>query len=206
MACRQFHYWGHVEGLWHLNGMASLKTPKVARAPLPPMSQSDAKRALANCASPLTYRIAYGGLLAGLRISESAQLSEQTWRDGWLTVIGKGNKKRRVPVHPELEPVRDEILAASPNRRTLEVTWTRYRDRHELRTVEHTNATTHSLRRTFATTMYDQGVPWEVVARLLGHGEDVTASYAKIADGALQEAVGMVNYHRGEPVQGRLFE
>lgn len=206
VACRQFHYWGNVEGLWHLNGMASLKTPKVARAPLPPMDQNNAQRALSHCASPLTFRIAYGGLYAGLRISESEQLSEDTWRDHWLTIIGKGNKKRRIPVHPELAKVRPLILAKSPNRRTLEVTWTRYRDRHELVTIEGTKATTHSLRRTFATTMYDEGVPWEQVARLLGHGEDVTASYARISDDDLESDVKVVRYNRGEPIQGRLFE
>lgn len=200
VACRQFHLWGNVEGLWALNGMVALKTPKVPKQVLPPMSAQEARRALAHCDSPLRYRLAYLGLYAGLRVSESAQIDREAWHGGWLTVWGKGSKKRRVPVHPELEKVREIILSRSPNRRTLEVTWTRYRDRLDLKTIEGTKATTHTLRRTCASEMY-RSAPWEVVAKVLGHGADVTASYAQIPDADMQAAIGSIYYMRGQPVQ-----
>jgi len=42
------------------------------------------------------------GLYLGLRRSEIAQLRWDAFSDGWVTVNGKGRRKRTLPVHPKL--------------------------------------------------------------------------------------------------------
>ncbi len=206
VAVRSFHSFGVLEGLWETDGgIMAMKTPKVPRAPLAPCDSMTAKKVLASCKSPIDYRIAYLGLYGGLRISESSQITSLHWRNDWLVFIGKGNKKRRVPVHPELKSVQDIILSRQPNRRTMEVTWTRLRDKIGAKDIDGKRATTHSLRRTAATTMYSKGTPWEVVAKVLGHGEDVTASYARISDLNLRDAIHTIDYFDGDPAQLVLF-
>lgn len=205
VACRQFHYWGNTSGHWKLNGLASLKTPKVPKRKLPPMTSHMACMVLGLSHTPLLARISFLGLYAGLRIAESASITPQMWFRDRLVFIGKGNKEREVPVHPELLKVKDLILSRQPERRTLESTFSRFTRLHNIRDLKRNFATTHTLRRTFGTEMYDvRGVPWEIVARLLGHGEDVTAQYASIGWDRLEASVWSVNYHSG-PVQLSFF-
>lgn len=75
------------------------------------------------------------------------------------------------------------------------------RNRLRLTDLEGGLVTPHTLRRTFASTMYEAGAPWEVCARALGHGEDVTALYARISWDRLEKAVGNVRYWDGVPRQ-----
>lgn len=205
VAFRQFHLWGHSAGHWKLNGIASLKTPKVPRRKLPPISSYMALKCLAHANSPILYRICYLGLYGGLRVAEQASMDGSMWRSDVLDFIGKGAKPREVPVHPELAKVRPAILSKHPaNQHVLESTFWRFVRLHEIRDTKGKYATTHSLRRTAGTTMYRKGTPWEVVAKLLGHGEDVTALYADIDEEMMRKGIWTINYHDG-PVQLSLF-
>lgn len=208
VAFHQFHDFGVTDGLWKRNGISTLKTPKVPREPKAPLRQEDAYHLLTQALSPVQARICYLGLYAGLRVKEIAGVREEHWQGDTLVVtadIAKAQKKRRVPVHPELAQHKRLILSCSPTKNTCGQMFTVLRNRLKMTDTDGKPATTHTLRRTFATTMYRSGVPWEVVAKLLGHGSDVTAMYARISDEAMREGVETVRYWDGVPVQGVLF-
>ena len=206
VAMHRFHEWGAQEGLWELNGILAVPSPKV-RLPLKaPLSLESARRVIEEAKRPLEKRVVLLGLYAGCRISESAEMDETHLAGGWLTFTGKGNKKRRVPVHPELANEIDDVLSFRPSsKQVLHSSFARLRDRIGLLDEEGETATSHTLRRTCGSALYDAGVPWEVVARLLGHGADVTARYAKIRPDVLKDSIAKLDYYKGQPVQGTLF-
>ena len=178
--------------------------PFSPRAPLP---LHEARKLLEACERPLEFRVIYLGLYAGTRISESASIGEREWRRDRLVFVGKGAKERTVPIHPELERMRSEILSAKPSSvQVLHSSFARLRDRVEAIDCAGDSARSHSLRRTFADFLYDKAdVPQEVVAALLGHGAKVTALYAPVRFDRMKDSVQRVNYYSGEPVQLSLF-
>lgn len=203
---RSYRKFGAVEGAWRLNGELGLQTPKVPKERRAPLDQTDAHRLLMHSVSSVQARVAYLGLYAGLRIKEIAGIREEHWLDGWLIVspeIAKAQKKRTVPVHPELEKHRDLILRSSPTKGTCGVMFSRLSRKLDLFDIEGKQATPHTLRRTCATAMYrdGNGAKWEVVKKVLGHEEDVTAIYTWIGDGLMQEAVESIHFSDGKPVQ-----
>jgi site-specific recombinase XerD len=188
------------------NGISHLKTPKVVHNKAAPIHHSDAHRLLAEARSPIEVRTTYLGLYAGLRVAESTALREENWLGDSLVFLGKGSKKRKVPVHPELAKVREEILGRPPASKTSAgVIFGRLRDRLDLRDTEGKRATPHTLRRTFSSALYGSGATWEIVGTLLGHELGTTDSYVRIGDGLIKEAVGRVEYRDGQPVQLTLF-
>ena len=204
VAFHQFHDYGVVEGAWKRNGIASLKTPKVARNIKPPLDTVSAHTLLANSVTGVTARITYLGLFAGLRIREATLLREEHWQGDAIVVpaeIAKGGKKRKIPVHPELQEAKELVLSRTPTDTTMQVMFGRLRERFGVTDMEGGRATPHTLRRTFGSEMYRRGVPWEVVAKLLGHGGDVTALYARIGWDKMTEAVALLSYTDGKPVQ-----
>ncbi|MGH9178819.1 MAG: tyrosine-type recombinase/integrase, partial [Acidimicrobiales bacterium] len=52
------------------------------------------------------------GLYLGLRREEVATLRWDAFRDGWVTIVGKGDRSRSLPVSPKVA----ELLAAHPRR------------------------------------------------------------------------------------------
>lgn len=208
-AYKQLHMWALLEEApWADPAMLGVKSiPEPKRMPKPPISLLDARRLLAHCGTPNEYRVAYLGLFAGLRISESATISHENLFGDRLTFIGKGDKERTVPVHPELGKVLPIILTKQPRSEgVLEGVMKRLRERHEIRDLKGRPATTHSLRRTCADFMYDKaGVPREVVKTILGHGSEVTDLYAPVRFGKMKEAIDAIDYSLGEPVQLSLF-
>lgn len=207
VAVRQFHAWGALEGYWDRNGIADVPTPRNPRDPRPPMSVAEAHRMLTEARNPLEKRAVGLGFYAGTRAIESAErIGPREWQPDRLTFVGKGNKKRSVPVHPELALIRDEILSEQPGSKDVLIgAFTRLRDRIDASDVEGKPATTHSARRTFASQVYDLGAPWEVVQKLLGHGGDVTGFYAEIVWAKLVDAVAPLDYSVKVPVQMHLF-
>jgi integrase len=113
VAIKPFHKWGVLEELWPANGILGLRGPKLIRNPRPALERDEARTVLSLCKRPNDYRLAYLGLYAGLRISESASITENEWRGDKLRFTGKGRKVREVPVHPELAAKRVIILSHS---------------------------------------------------------------------------------------------
>ena len=188
------------------NGIKYLKTPKVPYNKKPPIHPWDAHRLLAQPMSPIVTRVVYLGLYAGCRIEESTNMEWHNWRSDGLYFEGKGGKRRKVPIHPELERVKEIILSRKPASKTSAgVLFGRLRDKLDLRDVEGSRATPHSLRRTFSTALYAVKTPWEVVGTLLGHDIGTTDSYVQIGEDVMREAVEKVEYLGAEGVQLQLF-
>lgn len=206
VALRAFHEWGALEGYWPLNGIRAVKTPRVIQSPRSPVSMEGARRLIEACQTANETRVVFCGLYGGLRISETTKLTEREWRFDRLKFAGKGSKVREVPVHPELQKVKSEILGTVPKSAgVLQSSLERLRERTEVTDLDGRPVPSHALRRTFASTLYEQGTPYEVVAKLLGHGADVTARYARIPWDRMEECVKSLDYYEGEAIQLELF-
>lgn len=179
------------------------RTPKLARTLPRPLSETDAARTLeeatnndvewlaARDAALLT--LLYG---AGLRISEALALKRGDAPLGeWLTVLGKRNKERMVPVLPVMRDAIADYMAAVPfagepgsalflSRRgkpmsARDAQALMQRLRSALGLAE--SATPHALRHSFATHLLSNGGDLRAVQELLGHASlSTTQTYTEI--------------------------
>src|SRR5580658_2635313 len=144
---------------------------------------------------------------SGLRLAElrGVRLEHLHLEAGFLTVIGKGNKERVVPVgrkaiaaiHRYLEAGRHFLLTArSPahlflNRRGLpfahSTMWTRIKRRVRRAEIGR-NVTPHALRHSFATHLLENGADLRVIQELLGHANiSTTEVYTHVTTSRLRD-------------------
>lgn len=206
-AARQGHRWAATMGLCELNGVMAVAAPKVPRQKRkPPVSLETARRLLQAATSPYEARVVYLGLYAGTRISESARMGGVNDGGDRLRFIGKGNVERDVPIHPALREQLPLIFSKRPpSVATLNVTFQRLRERTHALDAMGNPATSHRLRATCATTMYQAGVPWEVADTVLGHVLGMGDRYIEIDFDRLKDAVSSLDYFAGIPTQLHLF-
>lgn len=148
----------------------------------------------------------------GMRVSELAGLLDAAVdvEDGTITIIGKGNRQRRVFVPDELKSLlcdyrlargtssADTFLvnsrgeAASPQmiRRLVRV--------HGERSAVRDRVTPHMFRHSVATYLLEEGVDIRYVQRLLGHRSiSTTEIYTHVADAALKVRITERHPRRG---------
>jgi integrase/recombinase XerC len=179
------------------------RTPRLARTLPRPLSERDAARTLEEAANNDVAWIAArdGALLtllygAGLRISEALALKRGDAPFGeWLTVLGKRNKERAVPVLPVMreavahyvEHVPFAVAADGPlflSRRgkpmsARDAQHLMQRLRSALGLSE--SATPHALRHSFASHLLANGGDLRAVQELLGHVSlSTTQTYTEI--------------------------
>ena len=175
------------------------------------IARSDLRRLLRNEAAPdgqtfseLTAYVATELLFAtGMRVSELASLLDHAvdLEEGTITIIGKGNRQRRVFVPDEIKSllgdyraVRDRCAsdagtflvnsrgaAASPQmiRRLVRI--------HGERCAVRDRVTPHMFRHSVATYLLEEGVDIRYVQRLLGHRSiSTTEIYTHVADASLK--------------------
>ncbi len=175
------------------------------------IARADLRRLLRNDAAPagqtfndLTAYIATELLFAtGMRVSELASLLDRAvdLDDGTITIVGKGNRQRRVFIPEEIKAllgdyraVRDRAsaeaetflvnsrgAAASPQmiRRLVRI--------HGERCAVRDRVTPHMFRHSVATYLLEEGVDIRYVQRLLGHRSiSTTEIYTHVADAALK--------------------
>jgi integrase/recombinase XerD len=144
---------------------------------------------------------------SGLRAAElrGVRLEHLHLEAGFLTVIGKGNKERVVPVgrtavaaiNRYLEAGRPKLLTAkSPanlflNQRGLpfaaSTLWTRIKARVRRADIGR-NVTPHSLRHSFATHLLENGADLRVIQELLGHANiSTTEVYTHVTASRLRD-------------------
>lgn len=144
---------------------------------------------------------------SGLRLQELCALRiEQLHLDaGFVTVIGKGNKERVVPVgrhavsalrrylevgRPVLVKPRSPGQVFLTQRGTGFATvtlWLRIKKRARLAGIER-NVTPHMLRHSFATHLLEHGADLRVIQEMLGHSSIATTEvYTQVAGTRLQE-------------------
>jgi integrase/recombinase XerD len=144
---------------------------------------------------------------SGLRVAElrGVRLEHLHLEAGFLSVIGKGNKERVVPVgrkavqaiHRYLEVARPKLLTKkSPanlflNRRGLpfaaSTLWTRIKRRVRRAEIGR-NVTPHALRHSFATHLLENGADLRVIQELLGHADiSTTEVYTHVTPSRLRD-------------------
>jgi integrase/recombinase XerD len=147
------------------------------------------------------------GYASGLRLSELCHIRlEQLHLDaGFISVIGKGNKERVVPVGSKaidalqryLESGRPKLVKPrSPGNVFLTqrgsafagvTLWLRIKNRVKLAGMER-NVTPHMLRHSFATHLLAHGADLRVIQELLGHASIATTEiYTHVTSKRLQE-------------------
>jgi integrase/recombinase XerC len=165
-------------GKGKVGALAAVRAPKVPKTLPKPLSVSSAKRltdvdlrageerepwVFARDAAILA--LLYG---SGLRISEALGLTREAvpapGQGDSITVRGKGNKARMVPVlHMVLQLITDYVAPLSP--RIVQLTMARLRGALGLPET----ATPHALRHSFATHLLARGGDLRAIQELLGH-------------------------------------
>jgi integrase/recombinase XerD len=144
---------------------------------------------------------------SGLRLSElrNLRLEQMHLEAGFITVIGKGNKERVVPVgQPAIRALNRYLEAGRPKLTTPKTPgnvfltrrgtafaavtlWLRIKHRVHRAGVER-NITPHMLRHSFATHLLEHGADLRVIQELLGHASiGTTQVYTHVTGNRLRE-------------------
>jgi site-specific recombinase XerD len=178
---------------------SSLRLREPRRLPTA-LSQSEAAELLGSFRSWRDRAIAGLMLYCGLRSAEVLALDVADVDIGgrWLTVMGKGQRQRRVPLdadvasgiqvyllaeRPESDSARLFLVAKGPNRGApLTAAGLRTVFRYHRGLTGITAGHPHALRHTFGTALAEAGVDLAVMQALLGHAHvDTTARYIHLA-------------------------
>jgi site-specific recombinase XerD len=179
---------------------ARVEIPAAAPRALDKRAQLRYLRAVGACPSPRDQALVLVPLYAGARISEIVALDvddvARSARKGVLRIYGKGERVRKVPIHPQLHtaltgwlseradwPGANDSPALFLNQRGQRLS---VRDAHGIVTAIAAaaglddDATVHVLRHTFATTLVRGGTDLVIVAELLGHPRlETTRGYTR---------------------------
>lgn len=209
-AGKAFHRFWCLETNSSPNGILALKPPKARPVVMPTITRDEARALICSVFDPISTMLVYLGLYQGLRISEMTEI--ERWEEGWMTLNNKG-KIREVPVHPEVERVRETTILSQ----VVTVGMLAYRAKL---LGEHTGISfyPHLLRGRYSRELEEAEVAWEIIQALMGHSgaSDVTVGYTGnrttrgISRKRLREAQGKVDYFDGSPpppvaFQPRLF-
>lgn len=142
------------------------------------------------------FELIYG---SGLRVSEAVSLDRESidLSTGWVRVIGKGNKERRLPMTPpavdalklyceKRDPVaKDDERALFLNKNHERITTRGVRYLLKIRIERMENETKlispHGLRHSFATHLLAKGADLRAIQELLGHAElSTTSRYTQV--------------------------
>jgi integrase/recombinase XerD len=199
------------------NPVSGVRRPRQEQTVPTAATPEDCRRLMA--AADTSRERAMIGLLAylGLRRSELLALNVSDCAPDLssVTVNGKGNKQRRLPVPPALQAIIQDHLQkreydAAPlllNRagKRLGVTslyrlWRRILVRADL---TDSDLTPHSMRHGAATAWVRSGVDIRTIQRLLGHSSiETTAKYLHTNDATMQQAVATMPDFRSAPPAG----
>ncbi len=185
----------------HIKGDSSIKVPQTLPKPIEEV-YIDEVIATADIADRLIVVMLYG---LGLRISELSGLRLDQISSEWISITGKGNKTRQLPLLPYIQQlIKDHIDSTHPKRYLFEKNATplnasqlRYRV-DKLFKSQGIKATPHQLRHSFATHLLNNGARISDVSKLLGHSSMATTQiYTKL--GSVKK---MEEYMKAHPLAG----
>jgi integrase/recombinase XerD len=212
-ALRAFYRWAEVEKFLPTNLAENLSLPRRWKRLPKDLTHEEIDRLLkvppletpASLCDQAILELAYS---SGLRLSELRNIRiEQLQLDaGFITVIGKGNKERVVPVGSKARTALERYFSSAGRptfvkpktpanvfitSRGLPFSrswmWKRIKDRARWAGIER-NFTPHMLRHSFATHLMEHGADLRVIQELLGHANiGTTEVYTHIAGNRLRD-------------------
>ncbi|MBP5858993.1 tyrosine recombinase XerC [Marivibrio halodurans] len=217
-ALRTFFAWTAKTGRAECPAIQMIRSPKVPRAVPKPLSQPDAEAMIGTVGDGARQEwvakrdVALATLLygCGLRMAEALALSVgEAPKDDQLTVTGKGNKQRMVPVLPAVRAAIADYLAACPHAAEAErplfvgvrggaldsgqARRVMRQAREALGLPE--SASAHALRHSFATHLLAAGGDLRAIQELLGHSSlSTTQRYTEVDSARL-----MAEYAKAHP-------
>lgn len=201
---RNFFRWLDRSGQLHNPAIDLLKVPKTSRRLPRPVTEMQAQEIVSLASDSLQdswiglrdealFTVLYG---AGLRISEALALTRaDILRHDRITVTGKGNKQRNVPLLPIVRTAVEKYLAACPYALKDDVpvfvgmrgeTLNPAVAQRSLRSLRRQlglpeTVTPHALRHSFATHLLASGADLRSLQELLGHSSlSTTQLYTKV--------------------------
>lgn len=144
---------------------------------------------------------------AGLRVSEMCNLKvgDVNLARGFMKITGKGSKERIVPLSSTLQNKIEQYLTKYGHRLTPQSylvglnrrTWHDMVKKYAVRNLGRRDIHCHTLRHSFATNLYEEGVQIERISQLLGHSKlDTTMIYAHISLEQKRDAVMVLDGSR----------
>ena len=209
---RSFYRFAEKRGLFRNAALSAIRSPKLPHALPKPISPEKARAlvaadALVTAETPRWVLARDEAVLTllyacGLRISEALSLTPQQASQPVLTVTGKGNKTRLVPLLPVARAALDGYLKLCPfalsprepmfrgvkggplNARIIQLLIARLRGALGLPET----ATPHALRHSFASHLLSHGADLRVIQELLGHASlSTTQVYTEVNRAHLME-------------------
>ncbi|OOR87785.1 site-specific tyrosine recombinase XerD [Moraxella caviae] len=210
---RQFFLWQIEQEMRHDNPCEHIKSPKLGSTLPKSLSETDITNLLAAPDTSTTLGLRDKAMLevlyaCGLRVSELVGLSldQINLNAGWITITGKGNKTRLVPLGEYAAAAindylirRSELLPSQKNdcQALFLTTQGGYMTRHNfwhmikkyaLAAQIHSDISPHTLRHAFATHLINHGADLRSVQLLLGHSNlSTTQIYTHVATARLQQ-------------------
>lgn len=210
-AIESFCIWMMEEGYIDHNPLAKVKNVEEVKNSPKWLDKSEKYRLIRTVLQDKSKRnqaIMFTLLLSGLRVSELVSLTPEdiylSERKGTLTVIGKGNKRRTVPLPKELRECLTEYLLENAgiqwlfgSQRGAQIT---------VKGVQHLcaaigkkanikNLTPHVLRHTYCHDLVSKGISIELVAKLAGHAKiETTMIYTQPGEQEMQAAVEKLGF------------
>lgn len=201
-----FNYLRDKRRLLEENPAAQLETPKqVRRAPIY-MTLPETKQFIAGAKNPRDFCIVTFFLNLGLRVTELCNLNESSIQQGYITIIGKGNKERIIYLN---DACKEALAQYNEHKHSYRGTGetplfisqkgTRLTRQHISRIIKEVNTasgfnkkgvTPHKLRHTSATLLYQAGADIRSLQQILGHESVATTQiYTHIEDEQLQQVL-----------------
>jgi len=210
-AIESFCVWMMEEGHIDHNPLAKVKNVEEVKSPPKWLDKSEKYRLIRTVLQDKSKRnqaIMFTLLLSGLRVSELVSLTPEdiylSDRKGTLTVIGKGNKRRTVPMPKELRECISDYLMDNAGIKWLFAS--QRGDQITVKGVQHLCASLgkkaniehlapHVLRHTYCHDLVTKGIAIEIVAQLAGHVSiETTRIYTQPGEQELQAAVEKLSF------------
>jgi len=142
-------------------------------------------------------------MMCGLRKEEIQMLKMKNDKVDTLHVIGKGDKERKVPIHPTLREALDkyyiwrkttgadsEFMFVTMDGTPLSIDCVESAFYKFMKTIERTDLSPHKIRHTFATRLADNGVHAKTIQALMGHASIMTTNiYVHASDQGKANAI-----------------
>ena len=216
-ALRNFYDWLCLEGVVKENPCDRVDMPKIGRY-LPSVLSVDEVEAIINSVHPVDWlgvrdrailELLYG---CGLRVSEAVglKISGLYPKEGFVRVLGKGNKERLIPycgmaldaveaylkVRPQPDDPKDDDVLFLNNRGSSlsRISMFNLVKKQALLAGIRKEISPHTFRHSFATHLVENGADLRVVQEMLGHASITTTEiYTHIDSQTWQKAI--VNHH-----------